>query len=139
MTAKKLNRRQARWSLYLARLDFKLIHRPGRSMEKPDALSRRPDHSKGGSDNEDVILLRPELIAVQALEGLHLEGPERNILREIRQGNQKGNQEEPVAKAARKLQQTSSKMVYSAEWLEEDGVLQFRGKIYIPQNSDLQR
>jgi len=29
MTAKKLNRRQARWSLYLARFDFKLTHHPG--------------------------------------------------------------------------------------------------------------
>jgi len=64
MTAKKLNRCQARWSLYLACFDFKLIHHPGCSMGKPDALSRRPDHSKGASDNEDVILLRPELIAV---------------------------------------------------------------------------
>jgi len=57
MTAKKLNRRQARWSLYLARFDFKLVHRPGHSMGKPDALSQRPDHGKGASDNEDVVLL----------------------------------------------------------------------------------
>ena len=73
-------------------------------MGKPDALLRRPDHGKGASDNEDVVLLRPELIAVRALEGLHLEGPEQDMLREIRQGNQKGNQKEPVAKAARELQ-----------------------------------
>ena len=64
MTAKKLNRRQAHWSLYLAHFDFKLIHRPGRSMGKPDALSWRPDHGKGASDNKDVILLRLELIVV---------------------------------------------------------------------------
>jgi len=64
MTAKKLNRRQARWSLYLARFDFKLVYRPGRSMGKPDALSWRPDHGNGASDNEDMVLLRPELIAV---------------------------------------------------------------------------
>ena len=64
MTTKKLNRRQARWSLYLACFDFKLIHRPGRSMGKPDVLSRRPDHGNGASDNEDVILLRPELLAI---------------------------------------------------------------------------
>jgi len=57
MTTKKLNRRQARWSLYLAHFDFKLVHRPGRSMGKPDALSRRPDHGKGASDNKDVVLL----------------------------------------------------------------------------------
>jgi len=139
MTAKKLNHRQARWSLYLARFDFKLIHRPGRSMGKPDALSRRPDHGKGTSDNKDIVLLRPELIAVRALEGLHLEGPERDMLREIRQGNQKGDQEEPVAKAARELRQTSSKMVRSTEWLEDNGVLRFRGKIYVPQNLDLRR
>jgi len=59
------------------------------------------------------------------------------MLREIRQENQKGDQEEPIAKAARKLWQASSKTVHSMEWLEDDGVLQFRGKIYVPQNSDL--
>jgi len=64
MTAKKLNCRQARWSLYLARFDFRLIHRPGCSMEKPDVLSRRLDHGKGASDNEDMVLLRPELFAI---------------------------------------------------------------------------
>jgi len=57
MMAKKLNRRQACWSLYLARFNFKLIHRPEHSMEKPDALSQRPDHGNRASDNEDVILL----------------------------------------------------------------------------------
>jgi hypothetical protein len=40
MTAKKLNRRQAHWSLYLSRFEFTLHHRPGQSMGKPDALSR---------------------------------------------------------------------------------------------------
>jgi len=39
MMAKKLNHRQAHWSLYLAHFDFKLIHRPGCSIGKPDALS----------------------------------------------------------------------------------------------------
>jgi len=123
MTAKKLNRCQARWSLYLARFDFRLIHRPGRSIEKPDALSRRLDHGKGAFDNEDVVLLRPELFAIQALEGVQLEGPERDILREICQGNQKGDQEELVAKAARELRQALGKTVCSAEWSEDDGVL----------------
>ena len=87
----------------MARFDFKLVHCPGRSMGKPDALSQRPDHSKGASNNEDMVLLQPELIAVQALEELYLEGPERDMLREIRQGNQRGEQEEPIAKAAREL------------------------------------
>jgi len=80
MMAKKLNRCQACWSLYLVRFNFKLTHRPGRSMGKPDTLSRRPDHGKGTSDNKDVVLLRLELLAIQALEGIQSEGPERDIL-----------------------------------------------------------
>jgi len=68
MTAKKLNRRQARWSLHLARFDFLLHHRPGHTMGKPDVLSRRADHGNGASDNENIVLLRPEFLAVRALE-----------------------------------------------------------------------
>ena len=41
--AKKLNRRQARWSLYLSEFDVKLVHTPGSKMIQSDALSRRPD------------------------------------------------------------------------------------------------
>ena len=44
-----------------------------------------------------------------------------------------------MAKVARELQQALSKMVRSAEWLEDKELLQFRGKIYIPQNLDLRR
>jgi len=64
MMAKKLNHRQACWFLYLAHFDFKLIHHPGCSMGKPDALLQRPDYGNGASNNEDVVLLQPELIAV---------------------------------------------------------------------------
>ena len=48
-------------------------------MGKPDALSRRPDHGKGASDNEDVVLLRPELLAIRALKGVQMKGPVMGI------------------------------------------------------------
>jgi len=57
MMAKKLNYRQARWSLHLARFDFLLHYRPGCTMGKPNALSRRADHGNGASNNEDIVLL----------------------------------------------------------------------------------
>jgi len=95
-----LNRRQARWSLHLARFDFLLHHCPGRTMGKPDALSRRADHRNGASDNENVVLLRPEFLAVCALEGVELTDVEQKILSNIHKGNQNGDQEEPIAKAA---------------------------------------
>ena len=41
--AQKLNQRQARWALYLSRLNFTLRHVPGTKMGKADGLSRRPD------------------------------------------------------------------------------------------------
>ena len=43
MKAQKLNRRQARWSLYLSRFDFALKHVAGKSMRRADSLSRRVD------------------------------------------------------------------------------------------------
>jgi len=100
MTAKKLNHHQARWSLHLARFDFLLHHCPGRTIGKLDALSRRADHGNGVSDNENIVLLRPEFLAVRALEGVELTGVEQKILSDIRKGNWNGNQEEPIAKAA---------------------------------------
>ena len=66
-----------------------------------------------------------------------MEGPEKDILKEIRQGNQRGDQEEPVAKAARELRQAASKTIRSAEWSEEEGLLRFRGNV--PRNTDLRR
>jgi len=100
MMAKKLNCRQARWSLYLARFDFLLHHRPGHTMGKPDTLSKRADHGNGASNNENVVFLRPEFLAVRALEGVELTGVEQKILSDIHKGNWNGNQEEPIAKAA---------------------------------------
>jgi len=43
MKAQKLNRRQARWALYLLGFDFALKHVPGTKMGKADSLSRRPN------------------------------------------------------------------------------------------------
>jgi hypothetical protein len=39
MLAKKLNQRQAQWSLYLSRFNFSMHHRLGHSMGKSDAIS----------------------------------------------------------------------------------------------------
>jgi len=72
-------------------------------MGKLDALSRRADYGNGASDNENIVLLQPEFLTVRALEGVELTGMEQKILSDIRKGNQNGDQEEPIAKAAREL------------------------------------
>jgi len=139
MMAKKLNRRQAPWSLHLARFDFVLHYHPRRTMGKPDVLSRRADHGNGASDNVNIVLLQLEFLAVRALEGVELTGIEQKILFDIRKGNQNRDQEEPITKAARELRSSANEAVHSSEWSNIDGLLQFQGKIYVPQSPDLHR
>ena len=67
MEAKKLNRRQACWVLYLSRFNFNLVYKPGPTMGKADTLLRRADHKEGiEHDNENVVLLKPEFFKVRA-------------------------------------------------------------------------
>jgi RNase H-like domain found in reverse transcriptase len=53
-TSKKLNRRQAWWSLYLSWFNFMLQHQPGHPMGKPDSLSHHVDHGSRSRDNSDI-------------------------------------------------------------------------------------
>ena len=139
MTAKKLNHRQAHWSLHLARFDFLLHHYPRRTMGKPDVLLRRANHGNRALDNENIVLLWPEFLAVHALEGIELTGIKQKILSDICKRNWNRDQEEPIAKAAWELRSSANKAVHSSEWLNIDGLLWFWGKIYIPQSLDLRR
>ena len=101
MTAKKLNRRQAQWSLFLARFDFLLHHRPGKSMGKSDALSRRADHGMGSDNNSNVTLLTPGFLAARALEGLVAAGSERDIMKDVRRALVTVRKKRPLLKWSR--------------------------------------
>ena len=132
MSAKNLNWRQARWLLLLARFDFLLHHRPGKTMGKSDVLSRRSDHGSGMEDNQDLTLLTPGLFAIRALEGLQVAGEEKDILKEIRHRMDVEDQEEVVVKAVKELKKSPARSVRTSEWSMENGLLYYRGKIYIP-------
>jgi hypothetical protein len=56
-------------------------------MGKPDVLFQRADHSSRAGDNDNIILLAPELFVVYALAGIALEGVEQTLLCKIHQGN----------------------------------------------------
>ena len=59
MKAQKLNRRQARWALYLSQFDFTLKHVAGAKMGKTDGLSRRADWKIGvDKDNKNQIFIK---------------------------------------------------------------------------------
>ena len=42
------------------------------------------------------------------------------------------DQEEVVVKAVKELKKSSAKLVRSSEWSMENGLLYYRGKIYVP-------
>ena len=48
--SKKLNQRQAQWSLHLSWFNFTFHHHPGSSMGKSDALSQYSNHRSGSGD-----------------------------------------------------------------------------------------
>ena len=49
-------------------------------MGKADALSRRADHGTGAGDNDNIMLLRPDVFAVCAMEGVMFEGKEHEVV-----------------------------------------------------------
>jgi hypothetical protein len=107
-------------------------------MGKPDALSRQADHGSGQGDNDNLMLLAPELFWIHALAGVRLEGDERKILQEVQHSLKDNVQEESVAKAARELWEDKGRgTIKSAEWSESDGLLMFCGKIHVPNDRDL--
>ena len=68
MTNQKLNRRQARWALYLSRFDFVLKHISGSKMGKADGLSRRLDWEVGvEKDNEEQMLVKKEWLEARRI------------------------------------------------------------------------
>jgi len=106
-------------------------------MEKADALSRRADHKERiEHDNENVVLLKPEFFKVHALHQGHLliKGHEELILMKIWKSK---DLDESVVKAVEELKKSSTKQLQSEEWSEEQGLVLFRGKVYVPKDIKL--
>ncbi len=62
-SAKRLNPRQARWSLFFSRFEFKVTYRPGSKDCKADALSRLHDSSTPLSNNNESIISSTLVVA----------------------------------------------------------------------------
>lgn len=117
----KLNRRQARWVTEMQEYDFTLHHKPGKTMTKADALSRRAGHDKGQSDNENVTVLKEEWFRTLSIES------DQDLLNRIRKVHK--NRDKSVAKAlSEKLE----------GWSEsEDGIVTWKDRLYVPVDRKL--
>jgi len=135
MKVQKLNRRQARWALYLSRFNFMLKHVPGRKMGKVDSLSRRPDWEvEVEKDNEDQRLVKPEWLEVRKTETIEIIVDGADLLEEVRKSKVKDDE---VVKVVEDMKRAGVKMLRDEEWREVDGIMYKERKVYMPKDDKL--
>ena len=132
--ARKLNRRQAQWSLYLSEFDIKLVHTPGHKMIQSDALSRQPDFIPDKDmDNEDITML-PNNLFIQLLDV--------DLQRWIANTH---DHDEEVTKALMTMLEQGPHAIWweLGDWMIEKfegwDIVFFKGKNYIPRDDNLHR
>jgi len=133
MKAQKLNRRQARWTLYLSRFDFTLKHVAGAKMGKVDGLSQRVDWKVGiDKDNENQIVIKDHWI--RNMYEVVVEGPEVDLLEKIKKVRSK---DEDIVRVVEEMKKAGVRELRGDEWkLEEDLVLK-EGKVYMLKDEEL--
>ena len=113
MKVQKLNRRQARQTLYLSRFNFMLKHIPGSKMGKVNSLSRRPDQEIGvEKDNKNETLVKPEQLKVRKTEKVKVIVEGVDLLEKVRKSKVK---DDKVVKAVEEMKQTRVKMLRDEE------------------------
>jgi len=109
MKAQKLNKRQARWALYLSRFSFTLKHVLGSKMGKADSLSKRPDWEVDvEKNNKDETLVKPEWLEVRRTEVVEIIVDEVDLLEEVRKFKVRDDE---VVKAVEEMKQAEVKML----------------------------
>src|SRR6202790_4062053 len=126
----KLNRRQARWSLFLSQFELNLVHVPGTQIIQSDALSRREDHNVGGETNNENMIMLPGALFIKAIDTeLH------SLLAETMM------KDDLVKDAIESIKKGGTPPMKSAinDWKIEDWLLFFRDRCYVPQNDKLRQ
>jgi len=130
--AKKLNRRQAWWSLYLSKFDVKLVHTPGNKMVQSDALSRQPDLCpEEDCDNEDIIMLPDNMF----LNLIDTDLQEKITMMNDLDGNAADTLKLLLEKGPTTM--TTGLDDWTVENSNRRNILFYKGKNYIPRNTEL--
>ena len=133
MKAQKLNRRQARWALYLSQFEFILKHVAGSKMGKADGLSRRVDWKVDvDKDNENQVFIKDNWI--RSMYEVVVEELEVDLLEKIKKARSKN---EDVIRVVEEMKKTRVQELRGNEWkIEEDLVLK-EGKVYVLKDEEL--
>ena len=125
--------------MFLSRFHFTITYRPGRLGGKPDALSRRSDLKPEGVDNTERTLIPREVFRVKAMRrgATRIEG-DRELLQEMRRAEV---YDEELVEAIEKIKGGAPRALRKGleEWNTENGLILFRGKVYVPKDGELRR
>jgi hypothetical protein len=133
-TTKQLSHRQARWSEYLSRFDFKITYRPGKDGEKPDALTRRSQDVTAQEEARQArnqTLLRPGLFTE-----LNLNESNRSVDEII---NEEYAEDSFIQDTLELLRNGTrrSKLITLSECEHRNDRLYYRGRLVIPDSDEL--
>jgi len=142
-TKQMLTCRQAWWSLFLGTFDYVIIPKPGK-INKADALSRHPDYKEGiASENAETILLtlekfllKPEQFHIRALHNMAIP---TGINEELKEAIQEAIKTDTLTGQKLKDILTSGPRQVNKglqEWNYKDGLILYKGLIYIPKTKD---
>ncbi|THH21307.1 hypothetical protein EUX98_g8414 [Antrodiella citrinella] len=149
-TPQKLNRRQARWHLFLSQFDIQLRHVPGTKMIQSDTLSRLHHLNQETNDNDDITLL-PDALFTNAMDlsetehhililpdNLFVNAMDITLAKRIRTYT---SQDKGIPKTVADVHSKGPLLMRSAldDWKFEDGITYFKGRIYIPEDETLRR
>ena len=133
MKAQNLNRRQARWALYLSRFDFTLKHVAGTKIGKADGLSRRADWKVGiDKDNENQVIIKDNWI--RNMGEVVIEVPEVDIFEKIKKTRSK---DEDVVRVVEEIKKVGVRELRGNEWKIEGELVLKEGKIYVLKDKEL--
>jgi len=125
-----LNKRQARWSLYLSQFPLQLIHKPGKTMILSDALSRRADAEEQKEKDRTAVLL-PDDLFVRLLD-THIS----NIVIK----NESEYDPSVLERLRFLLEQPNAE---DSDWTlntkHKDPIIFYKGRKYVPRNTELRR
>lgn len=139
-STRTLSRREARWALYLSQFKINLVVRPGRKNGKADALSRRPEYELAPDDPLRLVNTRPLVNPVSAqdpdehvISSISIAAGTFEFLDKLRSALETDER----ARTLRTSLFSDTRREDTALWEEEEGLLTFKGLLYIPTR-DLQ-
>ena len=135
-TKQKLSQWQACWSLFLSQFNFTIIHKPG-AFNKADALSRRPDHKEGMLPLEESrVLLNSKFFSVHATWPTPIDNT--SIQQWIKSAQ---TYDSEVNNALETILHSGPRSLIKGleNWNLEEGIILYRGHIYVPKDNSLRR